>query len=214
MLIVLWGKINTRKLYVWIGLLLFVRLPGGDEAQKIDIIIPPALIESVTSSNLYETMLARLPLSLGDLQEKADRFVLICNSDSGTSCIKLAKHLCTLVPTLHAPCRMHQLSIAVVSSVRLSGMQGALFSSTLLVRRRRVKRLLREQIRQHIEQNLHILFAPPEPEDTTRQLQVRSVMTFLKDVAKYDQANVFENIFINLMLSYINIIIMSYLVII
>ena len=99
------------------------------------------------------------------------RFVLVTNSDSAGSCIKLGQYLGTLMPVLPAVCRVHQLNIAMVSVLRLSGMMSALFCAALLLKRRRVLKTLRQQLKGYLAQNLQINFALEPDEEATNQVR-------------------------------------------
>ena len=81
----------------------------GDLVQKLEIVIPPAGLASTSAATILEALRQRLPISLHALMKSADKFLLILNTDSAKSCLKLGAHLQTLVPTLPAACRLHQV---------------------------------------------------------------------------------------------------------
>ena len=150
-----------------------------------ELVLPSAVIESTSASNLLASVEARLPMSFATMATYPRRFVLICNSDSASSCIKLSKYLGTLLPTIHAACRVHQLSICMISTLKLSGIMGSLFSASVLFRRRRVKRLLRQKIAEHLRANFQLEFglAIDEP---ARQ-HVEACLMLMSSIVAYDR---------------------------
>ena len=156
-------------------------------------------------------------MPLADLQKKCDKFLLICNADSAKSCIKLSRYLGTLLPALHAPCRMHMFNIAMVAAVRMTGMQGilfffafkilevsptknlktyfqllrrklqgAMFSSSVLLKRRRVKRTLRRQLGSHVADRLRVVFRVASVGATPTKREAPAVLAFFDNLLKHD----------------------------
>ena len=142
------------------------------------------MIEATTASNLHEAILQRLPMSLAAFALRARKFLLVCNADSATSCIKLSRFLGTLMPAVHAACRMHQLNIAMVATLKISGMMSSLFCGSLLFKRRRVKRLMRQKFLQHFQHHFRCEFGT---KDMQAQRQVHACLDLLIDLVQYDK---------------------------
>ena len=98
-------RCQTVPMVTWHARLFWVR---EDAEGTFDIVLPPAMLESTRAECLLAVVLNRLPLSIAACRDRCDRFVLVFNTDSGTSCIKLANNLQTQFPCIPAPCRMHQ----------------------------------------------------------------------------------------------------------
>ena len=138
-----------------------VRYAHG-EPLHFELVLPPAWVESTAARHLYAAISARLPYTLTQLQRTVDKTVLILNTDSAQSCLKLGRQLGTLLPTLPAPCRMHQFCIALCAPANMMALKSAIFCATLLLKRKRVQTRVRAQLRKHIDDNLCCTFVPPE----------------------------------------------------
>jgi hypothetical protein len=157
----------------------------------LELVIPSAMVLSTSSNALLAVILQRMPLSFQELRRTARSVVLILNSDSARSCVKLARHLGTSLPTIHAPCRMHQLCIAMVATLRMSGLMSAMFCAAHLFRRKRVQTLMRKQLRKYIDENLEISFASEA--DPGACAQVAGVMQLMSEVlGQSERENIME----------------------
>ena len=98
-------RCQTVHVMTWHARLHWSRAGAKEQA---DIVLPPVMLESTRAECLLAAVVNRLPLPLAGFRDMCRRFILIVNTDSGTSCVKLANHLQTLFPCIVAPCRMHQ----------------------------------------------------------------------------------------------------------
>lgn len=149
---------------------------AGLETKDLDIIMPVSVIESTSAETLKAALFQRLPVSLSQMMQNADRFTLVLNTDSGPSCLRLGRHLASLVPTLSAPCRMHQGCLAMVAVFTLAGVMSALFCTSLLLRRRRVQTLMRKALHRHIREHLKIVYEPTPAADRDHVASVLELM--------------------------------------
>ena len=62
---------------------------GEGRAQTMEITIPPTVATSTAAAHLYAAVLQRMPFTLDSLREKADNCVVLLNTDSAQSCLKL-----------------------------------------------------------------------------------------------------------------------------
>ena len=69
--------------------------PGGT-TQRFDIVLPPLMLESTRAECLFAAVTNHLPLPLAAFRDMCRRFVLVLNTDSGTSCVNLGNHLQSL----------------------------------------------------------------------------------------------------------------------
>ena len=76
----------------------------GVNLQRIELVMPPALVENTRAESLLGGVINRLPLSLERIKSIGDVFTLVVNSDSGPSCLKLGRELAKSVPTVQAIC--------------------------------------------------------------------------------------------------------------
>ena len=135
----------------------------GDQVQSLDLVLPSGVVETTGSNTLLAALESRLPLSLATFRQAAQRMVVVLNTDSAPSCLKLGRHLNDVAPCLSAPCRMHQLCIAIVSVLRLGGIMSPMFCGSLLLHRRRVQAWMRRRLKDHVDASLTIAYNPPEP---------------------------------------------------
>ena len=138
------------------------RFEDGLKSQ-VNWVLPPALLESTSSDHLWAGLVARFPWTFAQLKTAAHRTICVFNTDSAASCLKVGRSMGELVPTIAAPCRLHQLCIAMVSVLRDAGLTSVMYSTALLLHRRRVQTRLRKALRQHISENLELCFTPPAP---------------------------------------------------
>ena len=137
----------------------------GQETKRVDIVMPMATVESTASEALKAALWNRLPMPLQSLAQRSRRFAMVLNTDSGAACLKLGRHMSTVVPTLQSPCRMHQVCLAMISIFSIAGTMSALFCATLLLRRRRVQSMMRTALRRHINENFKISYEAPSAAD-------------------------------------------------
>lgn len=150
---------------------------AGMEHNKIELVMPPAVLESTSANNLKAALLRRLPWSLHSIKSRCKRFVLLVNSDSGAACLRLGRHLSEMAASLPAPCKMHQGCLAMTSIFGLSGFMSAIFCGALLLRRRRVQELLRSALKNFVSKHLVITYSAPSPAD---QAHSRAVFGMLR----------------------------------
>jgi hypothetical protein len=133
--------------------------------EQANIVLPPVMLESTQAECLLAAVAKRLPLPLAGFRDMCCRFILVVNTDSGTSGIKLANHLQTLFPCIAAPCRMHQGCLTMLAMFNITGRMSALFCASLLLRRQRLQATLRKKLRDHVRAKLKITYDPPSPAD-------------------------------------------------
>lgn len=153
---------------------------AGGEARPVtlDLVMPTAVLENTAAHSLLAALTSRLPIQLEALRAKCNqRLTLVLCSDSGPSCLKLARHL----QFLPAVCRMHQHCLAMVSILKLGGLLSSLFSLCLLFKRRRVQTMIRRQLWEHIRRNVRVVYELPAEQERTH---VRSVLGLMKDVVE------------------------------
>eukprot|EP00969_Alexandrium_andersonii_P341531 15096693-Alexandrium_andersonii.AAC.1 len=80
--------------------------------------MPPALLENTGADAMLRALEERFPVSLAFVRSRCEHFYIVLNSDSGKSCLRLAR----LLGALAAPCRMHQLCLSLTHPLRLGGM--------------------------------------------------------------------------------------------
>ena len=117
---------------------LITRKEHDGTTNAIHIVLPTAVLENTTASCLWAALWARSPWAMEQLRNMADEVIFIFNTDSAKSCLKVGRHMGELVPTLHAPCRMHQLCLVLVAVMKRSGLMSALFCACNLLRKKRV----------------------------------------------------------------------------
>ena len=151
---------------------LFLR--SGGVPHLMPMAVPPAVIESTDAECLKAAIEARLPVSLDEFRAKfGDKFVLVLNTDSGSPCLKLARHF----GALSAICYMHQYCMTLTAPLHLAGLPATLFSACCLLRRRNFRSLLRHMLASHLQANLVITHTAPEPMHVEH---LRSVLSLLK----------------------------------
>ena len=124
------------------------------------------MMESTQAECLCAAVTNHLPLPLAAFRDMCRRFVLVLNTDSGTSCVKLGNHLQSVFPSsIPAPCRMHQGCLAMLAVFKATGCLSALFCSSLLLRRQRLQATLRKNLRDYVRAKLKITYDPPSPAD-------------------------------------------------
>ena len=154
---------------------------------KFEVVLPPAAIEGTGAACLMAALTKRLPWSFAKLHDLADFVVLISNSDSARSCLKLGRHLQSLIPCLPSPCRMHQLCICMTAVLTMGGVMSPLFCACHLLRRKSVQTMMRKQLRRLISDTLRIVFSEPSQEATR---QVAKVLTFVMQLIGHDGVQV------------------------
>ena len=163
----------------------------GGATAKIDIVIPTVLLESTTAENLAAAVNRGLPLSLANIQARARRFALRVNTDSGAACLRLARHLGTIVPAISAPCKMHLGCLAMTAIFALAGFMSAIFCAALLLRRRRVQSVLRSALKRYVGAHLKVTYEPPSKEDREHASAVWDI-AYEMIVARKDTSQVIE----------------------
>lgn len=133
----------------------------GQSCHRFDIIVPMSALASTAAETLMAAISRRLPISLETVRQHSDHLALVLNTDSAPACLRLGRHLSSILPTLQSPCRMHQGCLAMIAVFSLAGIMSALFCGTLLLRRKRVQTLMRRALRSHITQCMHIIYEPP-----------------------------------------------------
>ena len=128
----------------------------GDQVQSLDLVLPSGVVESTGCNALLAALESRLPLSLATFRQTAQRIVVVLNTDSAHSCLKLGRHLNVEAPCLAAPCRTHQLCICIVSVLRLGGIMSPMFCGSIFLHRRRVQAFMRRRLKEHINASLKI----------------------------------------------------------
>ena len=121
----------------------------GEVKEDFEIVMPPILLESTRGATLLAALLRRLPIDLDWVKTcvQPGKFIIFLSSDSGPGCLKLAR-IMKMYPGI---CRMHQIALVMSGSMGCNGLQGALFSSAILFRRRRVQDMLRRQFKTYLE---------------------------------------------------------------
>lgn len=133
-----------------------------------DVVLPCAFILNTAAENLKAALFKVLPTPLASLEARCAWFTLVLGTDSGAPCLRLGRHLGTLVPLLHAVCRMHQGCLSMVAVLTLGGMLSALFCAALLMRCRRIQTLLRSALRRHLDEVFELTYTEP-PANERRQ---------------------------------------------
>ena len=142
----------------------FTCLYGDGRVKKLDFVLPPAVVQGTAAEDLYAALVARLPWSLDDVKGFARNVMVITNSDSARSCLKLSRHLGSILPSLPCQCRMHQLVLAMNGVLSLGGVGSALFCASLLFRRKRVQSMMRKHLLKLVSDRLKIVFMQPPQE--------------------------------------------------
>ena len=132
---------------------------------RFHVVLPTVLLEGTTTDDLYTGLMSRLPFTLQRLSAKAGSTVILLNTDSFGSCLKLRKCLAAEVACLGCPCRMHQLCIALTATLAYSGCMSSLYCGSLLLRRARYQDLLRRRLRTYLEENLQIVYDAPSRQE-------------------------------------------------
>ena len=83
-----------------------------------------------------------------------------------------------LVPTLHAPCRMHQLCLVLVAVMKRSGLMSALFCACNLLRKKRVQTRIRNNLLILVEARLIVDFDEGPTEEA--KTEVKAALSFLE----------------------------------
>lgn len=120
----------------------------------------------------------RLGISWQRLKELAEHTVLLLNTDSAKSCMKLGRHLQDVLPTLPTPCFMHQLCISMVAPLRLSGVLSPMFCATHLLRRKRLQQMLRQALRKRIANRSFFKVVYDRPDAVAKE-EVRAILGLL-----------------------------------
>lgn len=145
----------------------------GSSTESLEVVVPSAVVESTRAPCLLEALRARMPFSITEAATKRNReLVLVLCTDSGSSCLKLARHL-GAVP---AVCRMHQHCLSLTAPMKLGGMMSPLFCGSLLMKRQRVQSLVHRQLRSYLQNFLHIEYDPPTAEEKNH---IQSVLELL-----------------------------------
>ena len=108
----------------------------------------------------------------------ADEVMFMSNTDSAKSCLKVGRHMGELVPTLHAPCRMHQLCLVLVAVMKRSGLMSALFCACNLLRKKRVQTRIRNNLLILVEARLIVDFDEGPTEEA--KTEVKAALSFLE----------------------------------
>jgi hypothetical protein len=114
-----------------------------NNVKVFEVVIPPCIIDSTTGEHLLAALYDRLPLSLDELAEKASRFTLLLNTDSGASCLRVGRFLGSKMPTVPSVCRMHQGALSLLAIVLQGGIASSVFCAALLIKRQKVQCFLR-----------------------------------------------------------------------
>ncbi|OLP76832.1 hypothetical protein AK812_SmicGene43181 [Symbiodinium microadriaticum] len=142
-----------------------VRLSAsGRQLERLNVVLPTALLNTTSTADLHTALMGRLPLTLKQLEALAEKTIFLLNTDSFSSCMRLRKLLSTQVRCLSCPCRMHQLSLSLTSGLMYSGLMSALFCGSLTLRQSRFQRLLRARLRAILEdpEKLVICYESPD----------------------------------------------------
>lgn len=139
----------------------------GNDTERFELVLPPCVVESTASEHILAAVRQRLPLDLEALPNLAQQVVLLLNSDSGSSCLRLGRHLAATlpVPVLQSVCRMHQASLALLAILVLGRLPSPLFCACLLFRRRRFQGALRKLLRREVQRKFVISYTEPSQED-------------------------------------------------
>ena len=90
----------------------------GHRCEKVDLVMPSAFLEDTKAETLYEAFRRRIPQWVRFVASLSKNFTIIVNSDSGPSCLRLARRLGQEYAVISAPCRMHQGCLAMNSVSR------------------------------------------------------------------------------------------------
>ena len=121
---------------------------SGDEEKSIEVVVPPAVIGSTAAPHLLKALQVRMPFSIVEVAAKCrGELVVVLCTDSGSSCLQLARHL----RALPAICRMHQHCLSLVAPLQLGGVMPALFCASLLMKRQRAHTLMVGQLRSYVQ---------------------------------------------------------------
>ena len=157
---------------------LITRKERDGATNNIHIVLPTAVLENTTASCLWAALWARSPWTMEQLRNMADEVIFIFNTDSAKSCLKVGRHMGELVPTLHAPCRMHQLCLVLVAVMKRSGLMSALFCACNLLRKKRVQTRIRNNLLILVEARLIVDFDEGPTEEA--KTEVKAALSFLE----------------------------------
>ena len=151
-----------------------LHLRRGQHVERLEVVVPPAAIEATTSAHLLRALQSRMPFSISEVAGKCkEDLTVVLSTDSGTSCVKLARHL----QALPAVCRMHQHCLAMTAPLRLGNVMSSLFCATLLTKRHRVQTMVERQLRAYVKKHLKIVYTRPGQEQVDH---VSSVLDLLR----------------------------------
>lgn len=150
----------------------------GQQVEHIEVVVPPAALESTSAAHLLRALQARMPFSVAEVTGKCrGELTMVLSTDSGRSCLKLARHL----QALPAACRMHQHCLAMTAPMRLGGVMSSLFCATLLMKRHRVQTMVTRQLSEHVAKHLNIVYERPGQEQVDHVSSVLDLLGPLLD---------------------------------
>ena len=137
-----------------------VQTPEFDFIDR-DIICPTTVIQDTTAETLLSALTERLPMML-DFDKRCP-YVLILNSDSAQSNIRLGKHFMQLCQRngflfLQSRCQMHMACASIVQELKYLDLTSPSFCATLQLHDGARMRALRDSILRYIRTNLRIVY--------------------------------------------------------
>ena len=150
----------------------------ASEAQVIDLVLPPAVLQNVSARALLAGITSRVqPFMPQQAGEASPWNALVFNTDSHSALKKVANHFATAARagtgplSVHGRCMMHMFFASLVSMVAPLGLANPMFCSTVLLHKGANMRNLRLGVRSLISARLRIVYAkPPDHSQQNRAL--------------------------------------------
>lgn len=137
------------------------------------IVCPTTVIASTSAEHILSALLHRLPFMLDFCD--SSRYVMILNSDSAKSNIRLARHMEALTErkpfaVLHSRCQMHMACAGIVMELKYLDLTSSAFCATLQLHDGARVRSLRDVTREYVRSKLRLVFQEDESFEGNRSL--------------------------------------------
>jgi hypothetical protein len=138
-----------------------------------DVIAPTTVIEDTTAESLLGALQLRFPWLFVD-SEVRDLLVLVLNSDSASSNVRLYNHFCYLAETgkgpliLHSRCMMHMVAASLGYIFDCHKIITPSFCATLTFHQGDALRRVRDEAFKLVQNNLKVVFARDPAWDAAR----------------------------------------------